>query len=179
MASADTTYTRTPPPAVAEHAGARVIRARDLAGLHVQRRPASVCFTFALFTEGEPQQGAAATHQALGHASRVDSTLVTSRLNTLSDAARPYRAPAVGDVRTRAATSLPPGMPPSRPETIARQGSTPDAVPRTSCPPPSPAPTATRSRRTRSGAVRRWTSGAGTTRCTAAAVTSGPTSRGH
>ncbi|MFF8322914.1 Tat pathway signal protein [Streptomyces bobili] len=108
----------------AEHAGARAVSARDLAGLHDGNRPASVYFTdaprlrrpgfdrvkvmdriglaAALFAEGEPEQGAAAAHQALDDAARVDSTLVASRLNTLLDAAQPYRTAAVDEVRTRA-----------------------------------------------------------------------------
>ncbi|GGW82602.1 Tat pathway signal protein [Streptomyces galilaeus] len=108
----------------AEHAGARAVSARDLAGLHDGNRPASVYFTdalrlrrpgfdrvkvmdciglaAALFAEGEPEQGAAAAHQALDDATRVDSTLVASRLNTLLDAAQPYRTAAVDEVRTRA-----------------------------------------------------------------------------
>ena len=56
----------------------------------------------ALFTEGEPEQGAAAAHQALDEAARIDSTLVVSRLNTLLEAARPYRTSPVDEVRTRA-----------------------------------------------------------------------------
>ncbi|MGW8551335.1 Tat pathway signal protein [Streptomyces tubercidicus] len=108
----------------AEHAGARAVSARDLAGLHGDHRHASVHFTdalrlrrpgfdrvkvmdriglaAALFTEGEPEQGAAAAHLALDDATRVDSTLVASRLNTLLDAARPYRTTSVDEVRTRA-----------------------------------------------------------------------------
>ncbi|MFI0234560.1 hypothetical protein [Streptomyces sp. NPDC017086] len=95
---------------VAGHAGARAVSARDLAGLHGDHRSASVHFadalrlrrpgfdrvkgmdrvglTAALFTEGEPEQGAPAAHQALDDATRVDSALVASRLNTLLDAAR-------------------------------------------------------------------------------------------
>jgi hypothetical protein len=46
---------------------------------------------------------AAVAHQALDEATRVDSTLVASRLNTLLDAARPYRTTAVDEIRTRAA----------------------------------------------------------------------------
>lgn len=105
-------------------AGARAVSARDLSGLHGNRQAASAYFTdalalrrpgfdrvkvmdriglaAALFTEGEPEQGAAAAHQALDDAARVDSTLVASRLNTLLDAARPYRTTTVDDVRTRA-----------------------------------------------------------------------------
>ncbi|MFD7506461.1 hypothetical protein [Streptomyces sp. NPDC059850] len=57
----------------------------------------------ALFNEGEPEQAAAEAQQALDDAARVDSTLVASRLNTLLDAASPYRTAAVDEVRTRAA----------------------------------------------------------------------------
>ncbi|ALO05707.1 Tat pathway signal sequence domain protein [Streptomyces venezuelae] len=56
----------------------------------------------ALFDEGEAERGAGAAQQALDEAARVDSTLVTSRLNTLLHAARPYETAAVNDVRTRA-----------------------------------------------------------------------------
>ncbi|AOR29743.1 Tat pathway signal protein [Streptomyces fodineus] len=108
----------------AEHAGARAVCARDLTGIGRDRRRASDHFTdalalrrpgfdrvrvmdciglaAALFTEGEPEQGAAAAHQALDEAARVDSTLVASRLNTLLDAARPYRTADVDEVCTRA-----------------------------------------------------------------------------
>ncbi|OEJ61103.1 Tat pathway signal protein [Streptomyces agglomeratus] len=108
----------------AEHAGARAVSARDLAGLDRPHRPASVHFqealklrapgfervrvmdrvglAAALFDEGEPEQAAQAAQQALDDAARVDSTLVASRLNTLLEAARPYRTTAVEDVRTRA-----------------------------------------------------------------------------
>ncbi|MFF5438791.1 hypothetical protein [Streptomyces achromogenes] len=108
----------------AEHAGARAVSARDLTGIGRNRR-ASDHFTdalalrrpgfdrvkvmdriglaAALFTEGEPEQATAAAHQALDEATRVDSTLVASRLNTLLDAARPYRTTAVDEIRTRAA----------------------------------------------------------------------------
>jgi len=67
-----------------------------------------------LFTENEPEQGAAAAHQALDEAARIDSKLVTSRLNTLLDAARPYRTAAVHEVRTRAAD-----LAAARPTTVA------------------------------------------------------------
>lgn len=107
----------------AEHAGARAVSARDLAGIGrnhrasdhftdalALRRPGfdrvkvmdRIGLAAALFTEGEPEQGAAAAHQALDEAARVDSTLVASRLNTLMDAARPYRTAGVDEVRTRA-----------------------------------------------------------------------------
>ena len=107
----------------AEHAGARAVSARDLTCIG-RNRHASDHFTdalalrrpgfervkvmdriglaAALFTEGEPEQGAAAAHQALDEAARVDSTLVASRLNTLLDAARQYRTAEVDEVRTRA-----------------------------------------------------------------------------
>ncbi|MFJ5645808.1 Tat pathway signal protein [Streptomyces sp. NPDC093223] len=107
----------------AEHSGARAVSARDLTGIG-QPRAASVHFTdalalrkpgfervrvmdrvglaAALFAEGEPEQAAAAAQQALTEAVRVDSTLVASRLNTLLDAARPYRTADVDEVRTRA-----------------------------------------------------------------------------
>ncbi|MEU2993471.1 hypothetical protein ABZ772_24615 [Streptomyces griseoincarnatus] len=120
----------------AEHAGARAVSARDLSGLHGDRQVASVYFTdalrlrrpgfdrvkvmdriglaAALFTEGEPEQGAAAAHQALDDATRVDSTLVASRLNTLLDAARPSRTAAVDEVRARAAD-----LAAARPTTVA------------------------------------------------------------
>lgn len=115
---------------------ARAVSARDLAGLHGDHRHASVHFTdalrlrrpgfdrvkvmdriglaAALFTEGEPEQGAAAAHQALDDATRVDSTLVASRLNTLLDAARPYRTTPVDEVRTRATDLVA-----ARPTTVA------------------------------------------------------------
>ncbi|MFF7191309.1 Tat pathway signal protein [Streptomyces sp. NPDC008222] len=119
----------------AEHAGARAVSARDLTGIGRPRR-ASDHFTdalalrrpgfdrvkvmdriglaAALFTEGEPEQAAAAAHQALNEAARIDSTLVASRLNTLLDAARPYRTAAVDEVRTRAAD-----LAAARPTTVA------------------------------------------------------------
>ncbi|WP_251056816.1 hypothetical protein [Streptomyces sp. ISL-94] len=56
----------------------------------------------ALFAEGEVERAAAAAHQAIDAAARIDSTLVASRLNTLLDAARPYETAAVEDVRTKA-----------------------------------------------------------------------------
>jgi hypothetical protein len=108
----------------AEHAGARAVSARDLAGLGRSRRPASVHFedalklrkpgfdrvrvmdriglAAALFDEGDPEQGADVARQVLHDAARVDSTLVASRLNILLDAARPYKTAAVNEVRTRA-----------------------------------------------------------------------------
>ncbi|MER6314398.1 Tat pathway signal protein [Streptomyces sp. NPDC001581] len=108
----------------AEHAGARAVSARDLAGLGRGRRPASIHFedalalrrpgfdrvrvmdriglAAALFDEGEAEVGAAAAQQALDDAARVDSTLVASRLNTLLHAASPYQTTAVDDVRSRA-----------------------------------------------------------------------------
>ena len=120
----------------AEHAGARAVSARDLAGLGRERRPASVHFenalalrkpgfdrvrvmdhvglAAALFDEGEAERGAAAAQRALDAAARVDSTLVVSRLNTLMAAARPYETAAVDDVRTRARD-----LAAARPTTIA------------------------------------------------------------
>lgn len=120
----------------AEHAGARAVSARDLAGLGQGYRPASVHFedalalrkpgfdrvkvmdrvglAAALFDEGEAERGAAAAHQALDDAARIDSTLVTSRLNTLLDAARPYESTVVDDVRTKARE-----LAAARPTTIA------------------------------------------------------------
>ncbi|MDX2695647.1 Tat pathway signal protein [Streptomyces ipomoeae] len=120
----------------AEHAGARAVSARDLAGLRHGSRTASVHFedalklrkpgfdrvkvmdrvglAAALFDEGDPERGAAAAHQALDDAARVDSTLVTSRLNTLLNAARPYESTAVEDVRSRARE-----LATTRPTTIA------------------------------------------------------------
>ncbi|MFF4716549.1 Tat pathway signal protein [Streptomyces eurythermus] len=108
----------------AEHAGARAVSARDLTGIGRNQR-ASDHFTdalalrrpgfdrvkvmdriglaAALFTEGEPEQAVAAAHQALDEATRVDSTLVVSRLNTLLGAARPYRTTVVDEIRIRAA----------------------------------------------------------------------------
>ena len=108
----------------AEHAGARAVSARDLAGLGRGHRPASIHFedalalrkpgfdrvrvmdriglAAALFDEGEAERGAGAAQQALDDAARVDSTLVASRLNTLLHAARPYETTAVNDVRNRA-----------------------------------------------------------------------------
>ncbi|MFE5759473.1 Tat pathway signal protein [Streptomyces massasporeus] len=119
----------------AEHAGARAVSARDLTGIGRNRR-ASDHFTdalalrrpgfervrvmdhiglaAALFTEGEPEQGAAAAHQALNEATRVDSTLVASRLNTLLDASRPYQTAVVDEIRTRAAD-----LAAARPTTVA------------------------------------------------------------
>lgn len=120
----------------AEHAGARAVSARDLAGLDRGGRAASIHFqdalalrkpgfdrvkvmdrvglAAALFDEGNPEQGAAAAHQALDDAARVDSTLVASRLNTLLDAARPYETAVVDDVRSRARE-----LAAARPTTIA------------------------------------------------------------
>ena len=108
----------------AEHAGARAVSARDLTGIGRPRRAASTHFedalrlrkpgfdrvkvmdrvglAAALFDEGEAERGAAAAHEALDAAARIDSTLVASRLNTLLDAARPYGTTTVDDVRTRA-----------------------------------------------------------------------------
>ncbi|GAA0379226.1 Tat pathway signal protein [Streptomyces blastmyceticus] len=109
---------------VAEHAGARAVSARDLAGHVRPHQPASTHFeealrlrapgfervrvmdriglAAALFDEGEPERGAEAAQQALDDAARIDSTLVASRLNTLLDAARPYHTPAVNDIRAQA-----------------------------------------------------------------------------
>ncbi|RLV69461.1 hypothetical protein STAN_4989 [Streptomyces sp. CBMAI 2042] len=108
----------------AEHAGARAVSARDLARIGRPRRASDhfadalalrrpgfdrveamdrIGLAAALFTEGEPEQGVAAAHLALDDAARVDSALVASRLNTLLDAARPYRTATVDEVRTRAA----------------------------------------------------------------------------
>jgi hypothetical protein len=120
----------------AEHAGARAVSARDLAGLHRGHRVASGHFEDALklrrpgfdrvkvmdrvglaavlFDEGEVERGATAAHQALDDAARVDSTLVASRLNTLLDSARPYETAAVQDVRSRARD-----LATARPTTIA------------------------------------------------------------
>ncbi|WP_432247803.1 Tat pathway signal protein [Streptomyces sanyensis] len=120
----------------AEHAGARAVSARDLTGLDRGSRAASIHFTdalrlrkpgfervkvmdriglaAALLDEGEAERGAAAAHQALDDAARVDSTLVASRLNTLLDAARPYGTAVVEDVRTRAKE-----LAAARPTTIA------------------------------------------------------------
>ncbi|MFC8494793.1 Tat pathway signal protein [Streptomyces sp. NPDC057235] len=120
----------------AEHAGARAVSARDLAEFHGERRLASVHFTdalrlrrpgfervkvmdriglaAALLAEGEPERGSVAAHQALDEAARLDSTLVASRLNTLLDAARPYRTGAVDEIRTRAADLVA-----ARPTTVA------------------------------------------------------------
>ncbi|MGW4443500.1 Tat pathway signal protein [Streptomyces sp. NPDC004682] len=119
----------------AEHAGARAVSARDLRGIG-RSRAASVHFAealalrkpgfervrvmdriglaAALFDEGDPDQAAAAAQQALDEAARVDSTLVASRLNTLLDAARPYRTGAVDEVRARAAD-----LAAARPTTVA------------------------------------------------------------
>ncbi|MFF8513209.1 Tat pathway signal protein [Streptomyces sp. NPDC015492] len=109
----------------AEHAGARAVSARDLNSIDDRSRRASVHFTdalalrkpgfdrvrvmdrvglaAALFYEGEPEHAAQAAHQALDEAARVNSTLVASRLNTLLDAARPYKTATADGVRTRAA----------------------------------------------------------------------------
>ena len=108
----------------AEHAGARAVSARDLAGFTPGSRRASAHFrdalrlrapgfdrvrimdriglAAALFDEAEVEQAAAAAQQALAEATRVDSTLVASRLNTLLSAARPYKSAAVDELRTRA-----------------------------------------------------------------------------
>jgi hypothetical protein len=53
-------------------------------------------------------------HDSTLSAARVDSTPAASRLNTLPDAARPYRTAAVGEVRTRARDPAA-----SRPTTVA------------------------------------------------------------
>ncbi|MEU2565088.1 Tat pathway signal protein [Streptomyces longispororuber] len=119
----------------AEHAGARAVSARDLTGVGRPRRASDhftdalalrrpgfdrvkvmdrVGLAAALFTENEPEQGAAAAHHALDEAARIDSTLVASRLNTLLDAARPYRTATVDEVRTRAAD-----LAAARPTTLA------------------------------------------------------------
>ncbi|KPI06145.1 hypothetical protein OK006_6574 [Actinobacteria bacterium OK006] len=120
----------------AEHAGARAVSARDLAGLGRPRKRASTHFedalklrkpgfdrvrvmdrvglAAALFDESEAERGAAAAQQALDDAARVDSTLVASRLNTLLDAARPHETAAVDEVRTRAKD-----LAAARPTTIA------------------------------------------------------------
>ncbi|MFJ2111898.1 Tat pathway signal protein [Streptomyces sp. NPDC087850] len=109
----------------AEHAGARAVSARDLAGIGRPRSPASIHFTdalalrrpgfervkamdrvglaAALFAEGEAEQGAASAQEALDEAARLESALVVSRLNTLLDAVRPYKTAAVDEVRARAA----------------------------------------------------------------------------
>ena len=77
----------------------------------------------ALFDEGEAERGAAAAHQALDDAARVDSTLVASRLNTLLDAARPYETAAVRRRTYQGAGSRRrPADHRSRPETIERMG---------------------------------------------------------
>ncbi|MGW3953332.1 hypothetical protein ACWEKM_21005 [Streptomyces sp. NPDC004752] len=120
----------------AEHAGARAVSARDLAGLGRPRKRASTHFedalklrkpgfdrvrvmdrvglAAALFDEGEAERGAAAAQQALDDAARLDSTLVASRLNSLLDAARPYETAVVDEVRTRAKD-----LAAARPTTIA------------------------------------------------------------
>ncbi|WP_340375720.1 hypothetical protein U5640_11615 [Streptomyces sp. SS7] len=67
----------------------------------------------ALFHEDEAEQATDAAHHALDQAARLDSTLVTSRLNSLLDATRPYRTTAVDEVRTRARDLA------TRPTTIA------------------------------------------------------------
>ncbi|MFG2987488.1 hypothetical protein ACGFYQ_40835 [Streptomyces sp. NPDC048258] len=108
----------------AEHAGARAVSARDLAGVGRGRRYASIHFqdalalrkpgfdrvrvmdriglAAALFDEGEAERAAEAAQKALDDAARIDSTLVASRLNTLLDAAGPYKTSAVDDLRKRA-----------------------------------------------------------------------------
>lgn len=121
----------------AEHAGARAVSARDLTGPGDGRRTAAsahfedalrlrkpgfervkvmdrIGLAAALFDEGEPEQAAAAAHQALDAAARIDSALVASRLNTLLVAARPYGTTAVADVRSRALD-----LTAARPTTIA------------------------------------------------------------
>ncbi|MER5972188.1 Tat pathway signal protein [Streptomyces sp. NPDC002055] len=107
----------------AEHAGARAVSARDLtcalrpraASSHFAdalalRKPGfervrvmdRIGLAAALFDEGEPEQAARAARHALDEAARVDSTLVASRLNTLLNAASPYRTADVDEVCTRA-----------------------------------------------------------------------------
>jgi hypothetical protein len=119
----------------AEHAGARAVSARDLAG-HGGTRPASIHFVdalklrkpgfdrvnvmdrlglaAALFHEGEVERAASAAHRALDDAARLDSALVAARLNTLLAAARPYQSASVNDVRARAQD-----LAAARPTTIA------------------------------------------------------------
>ncbi|MEV6653914.1 Tat pathway signal protein [Streptomyces sp. NPDC051219] len=109
----------------AEHAGARAVSARDLTAFNPSTsRRASTHFrdalrlrapgfdrvrtmdriglAAALFDEAEVEQATTAAQQALTEATRVDSTLVASRLNTLLGAARPYKTAAVDELRTRA-----------------------------------------------------------------------------
>ncbi|MEU3035901.1 Tat pathway signal protein [Streptomyces griseoaurantiacus] len=108
----------------AEHAGARAVSARDLADFGQTTRCASAYFedalrlrkpgfervrcmdriglAAALFNEGETEKGAAVAQRVLDDAARIDSTLVSSRLNTLLAAARPHRTGAVDDMRAQA-----------------------------------------------------------------------------
>ncbi|MCP2261660.1 hypothetical protein LX15_005386 [Streptoalloteichus tenebrarius] len=107
----------------AEHAGARAVSTRDLAGLGRTTQRASVHFEHALalrqpgfdrvrvmdgiglaaalVSEGDPERGVHAAHQALDLAARIDSTLVASRLQTLLAATQPYDTSTVIDLRQR------------------------------------------------------------------------------
>ncbi|MFI1205594.1 hypothetical protein ACH4VR_40270 [Streptomyces sp. NPDC020883] len=60
------------------------------------------------------ERGAAAAHQVLDDATRVNSTLVASRLGTLLSSTRPYKPAVVGAMRVRQAD-----LATSRPATIA------------------------------------------------------------
>ncbi|WP_232109931.1 hypothetical protein [Streptomyces buecherae] len=107
----------------AEHAGAKAASARDLAERGRPTGPASTHFesalalrgpgfervrimdavghAAALFDEGDPDRGAQAAHHALDDAARLDSALITSRVNVLHQAIRPYRTATVDDIRAR------------------------------------------------------------------------------
>ncbi|WP_406296509.1 hypothetical protein OG948_13440 [Embleya sp. NBC_00888] len=107
----------------AEHAGARAVSARDLTqqgspGLKAsdefrkaidQRGPGfercramdMIGLTAALLDEGEPEQAAAAGAEALDLAERIDSALVVSRLNTLTESVSRYRTAETAALRER------------------------------------------------------------------------------
>ncbi|MGW6770724.1 Tat pathway signal protein [Streptomyces sp. NPDC055037] len=119
----------------AEHAGARAVSARDLAGQGGRQRASGhfrdalrlrasgfdrvrimdrIGLAAALFDEGEAEQAAHAAQQALDDAACVDSTRVVARLNTLVDATSSYRSALADEVRARAKD-----LARSRPTTIA------------------------------------------------------------
>ncbi|GGP93814.1 hypothetical protein GCM10010278_84800 [Streptomyces melanogenes] len=127
-----------------EHAGARAVSARNLAGLGGPLRAASGYFedalalrkagfdrvkvldrvglAAALSDEGEPDQGAGAAHQALDDAARIDSTLVAS--GSTRCWTRPARTGRPQSTRYAAGheTSPPPGRPRSPPENNEHMG---------------------------------------------------------
>ncbi|MFH8803813.1 hypothetical protein ACH4F6_30110 [Streptomyces sp. NPDC017936] len=65
----------------------------------------------ALFTEGEPEQGAAAAHQALDDATRVDSTLVVLARSPIRALRQMPDPPATTLPSPPAARISPPTMP--------------------------------------------------------------------